>query len=696
MALALAMSDWAEADLSLGPHAAELTEALFFYSTLHSTSLIILTLLLMLLLCWLWPASSSPLQSLELHWTVEPRESERRKIQRLILPTDAIAFETTASPPEASASIAASPASSVVRRMSASVSAATGHLTGLYVPEQGMGANPYKWRFLPNSAPRGITPLLVFVNRGSGGRQGEALLAHFRRLLSPQQVVDLSAGHAEEVLQSFRTVGQFRVLVCGGDGTVGWVLSLLDGAGLEYTPPVAILPLGTGNDLARALGWGGGARGGNQPMRDMIPLLQEVEKGQVALLDRWQVAIEHGRNPRKTGTRSKAGRTNHSHIMQNYLGIGVDAKVALEWHRRRQSSPQLFSSRWRNKVEYARHGVRHMLRRDSTSELCAQLVIEADGIPIELPPGTQGLIVLNIASYGGGSDLWGADLADPDPPPDRDAFHTHELSELWELSEELDESSQGAHWAWGTEGREADGGQGVSKKAALPGGKAAAPGASPPGPAAAQSARAQHQRSAIAGTASLHRVASHGSRSRSGSDVGYRSAAANSRSQQQPSRSRTRTPPPQYSSPSMDDGLLEVVAVEGVLQLGLAQMSLTNARRVCQCSTLTLSSMRTLQMQVDGEPFEMEPVFAPRRPMTISVSHHNQSVMLSRSSVRADGVALEALDWALQEGVISVEQRNHVMREVARRTGSLQRSASRANLASGSFASLHALDPDLQ
>ena len=35
--------------------------------------------------------------------------------------------------------------------------------------------------------------------------------------------------------------------------------------------------------------------------------------------------------------------------------------------------------------------------------------------------------------------MWGADLADPDPPPDRDAFHTHELSELWELSEELGE-----------------------------------------------------------------------------------------------------------------------------------------------------------------------------------------------------------------------------------------------------------------
>lgn len=53
--------------------------------------------------------------------------------------------------------------------------------------------------------------------------------------------------------------------------------------------------------------------------------------------------------------------------------------------------------------------------------------------------------------------------------------------------------------------------------------------------------------------------------------------------------------------------------------------------------------------------------------------HLNQAVMLSRSKVRSDGVALEALDWAMQEGVITVEQRNCVLREVARRTGDLQR-----------------------
>lgn len=57
-------------------------------------------------------------------------------------------------------------------------------------------------------------------------------------------------------LELFGRLPNVRILVCGGDGTVGWILSELDSLGLHPTPPVAILPLGTGNDLARTLQWG--------------------------------------------------------------------------------------------------------------------------------------------------------------------------------------------------------------------------------------------------------------------------------------------------------------------------------------------------------------------------------------------------------------------------------------------------------
>ena len=47
------------------------------------------------------------------------------------------------------------------------------------------------------------------------------------------------------------------MIVCGGDGTVIWVVSVLLSAEIDLSKcPLGIIPFGTGNDFSRVLGWG--------------------------------------------------------------------------------------------------------------------------------------------------------------------------------------------------------------------------------------------------------------------------------------------------------------------------------------------------------------------------------------------------------------------------------------------------------
>ena len=77
-------------------------------------------------------------------------------------------------------------------------------------------------------------------------------------------------------LYVFRNIESYRILACGGDGTIGWVLSCLDNVSQDakcQSPPMAIVPLGTGNDLSRVLRWGAGYTGDEEPinlLRDVI------------------------------------------------------------------------------------------------------------------------------------------------------------------------------------------------------------------------------------------------------------------------------------------------------------------------------------------------------------------------------------------------------------------------------------------
>ena len=290
------------------------------------------------------------------------------------------------------------------------------------------------------------TPLLVFVNSRSGANKGQGLLEQFVAEFGEAQVCDLGkvgcgGPNLHDVLTPFVGVSGTRVLVCGGDGTCSWLLTAIaracegTAAAPETTLPVAVMPLGTGNDLSRALGWGHGFMG--KVMRDPA-FLQRVGAARRTQLDRWSITLEgwceglprHFR-PIDDGNMSVRvtpgaveraeggeGRGRHRGVFINYLGLGLEAATLHAFHKAREANPSKFARhRLLNQAKLLYYGV-------PVSGVCAPCLgppypqlaqcvrmhvqAERGGAwdELELPPRLRAIIFLNIKSHAAGRNMW--------------------------------------------------------------------------------------------------------------------------------------------------------------------------------------------------------------------------------------------------------------------------------------------------
>jgi len=165
-----------------------------------------------------------------------------------------------------------------------------------------------------------------------------------------------------------------RLIVAGGDGTIGQAMEGLRLSG-NTQAALGVVPLGTGNDLAREL---------NLlrvfANKGLKPLVESLLQDRVAPLDLWRVG--------------------ESAVMANYLSIGADGWVTETFANRRDLSESRHSVAG-NKLRFARAGMQ-CLSRWLPADFRMRMTL-SDGSVLERGfGGYRSILALNICSYAGG------------------------------------------------------------------------------------------------------------------------------------------------------------------------------------------------------------------------------------------------------------------------------------------------------
>ena len=270
---------------------------------------------------------------------------------------------------------------------------------------------------LPSAESSPLLPgfTIAFVNCHSGGRQGTDLIVLLNELWvgGKGAVVDLCCQqeypHTNQggiwfpfcALEGVGTSG-LTLLSCGGDGTHSWVWSALVSF---YTGSVATngmvvvpLPLGSGNDLSNTLGWGK-----SLCLSNIEHFLMRVDKGEPMAMDRWSVAFDT--------LQPRGHHEGQSFQWQNYLSLGFDATIAYEFENCRQCCwGHCFASVAANQCWYAMIGATKICECCFNVGDVATFYTRGDpGAPwvyLDVPSGTQSVLLCNIASYGAGMNMW--------------------------------------------------------------------------------------------------------------------------------------------------------------------------------------------------------------------------------------------------------------------------------------------------
>jgi YegS/Rv2252/BmrU family lipid kinase len=226
--------------------------------------------------------------------------------------------------------------------------------------------------------------ILFLVNPVSGHMAGrkikERISSELHKELAPalydiEFTTEDIAGQLTDACTGYGTVA-----VAGGDGTISQVVQAF--AGLANKPRLGLIPIGTGNDLARSLG-----------------ILQIYKsRGLRGIL---KVIINA-----KTRPVDIIGIDNRA-FFTNYFGIGIDAKISNDFNRLR--SRPLFRnicSCALGKSFYGGLGFANIFYRMPSDIQMRYAGNDCADILLRVPAGACQVLVTNITTYAGGAKLF--------------------------------------------------------------------------------------------------------------------------------------------------------------------------------------------------------------------------------------------------------------------------------------------------